>query len=103
MSVTYLIHLHVRPGQLDRFTALLSGVLDEMRHESSFRSATLLQNPEDPLHFLLHETWADHDDVVNVQLERPYRAEWHAALAELLSRPRDVSIWQPLRADGSTI
>ncbi len=99
MSVTYVIEFHVRPEQRDRFLELLNGVLDAMRDEAMFVEATFHADPDDPNHFLLHETWQDHQDVLEVQLQRPYREAWHAALPDLLARPRAVSLWSPLRAD----
>ncbi len=99
MNVSYLIQFHVISSQRERFLLLLSGVLDAMRHEATFVSAMFNADPEDELHFLLFETWANHDDVVDVQLKRTYRDEWHAALPELLARTRDVTVWEPLRAD----
>ncbi len=99
MSVTYIIGFKVRPAQRERFLALLNGVLDAMRHEAMFVSANFHEDPNDPCHFLLHETWGDHQDVLDVQIKRPYRTEWHAALDELLEAPRDISVWRPLRSD----
>ena len=100
MSVTYIIRFKVRPDQRERFLSLLNGVLDAMRHESTFINADFHEDPNDRCHFLLHETWADHQNVIDLQLKRPYRKEWHAALDGLLEAPRDISIWQPLRSDG---
>lgn len=99
MAVTYLIRFAVIPEQRQRFLALLEGVLDTMRAEPTFHEAILHRDPEDPTRFMLYETWEDHDEVLAVQLHRPYRHAWHAALPELLATPRDISIWQPLRAD----
>ena len=99
MSVTYLIVFTVRPEQRERFLSLLNGVLDAMRHEANFVNATLHGDPADPDRFLLHETWADHQDVLDVQLKRTYRDAWHAALPDILAKPRDISVWTPLRAD----
>jgi quinol monooxygenase YgiN len=99
MSVTYIIGFNVRPEQRSRYLRLINGVLDAMRHEPMFVSATLHGDPADENRFLLHETWADHQDVLDVQLNRPYREEWHAALDELLAAPRDISMWQPMRSD----
>lgn len=48
---------------------------------------------------MLYETWESHADVLNVQLHRPYRRAWHEALDSILESARDVSIWEPLRAD----
>lgn len=99
MPVTYLLEFHVKPPEVARFRSLLGEVLDAMRHEENFVAAALSVDPEDEAHFLLHETWADHDDVVSVQLARPYRAAWHAALPKLLETDRIVSIWSPVRSD----
>ncbi len=99
MSVTYLIEFTVKPTERERFLHLLDGVLDAMREEATFRNATLHADPADPNRFLLHETWADHQDVVDVQLARPYRQKWHQALPDLLEQPREVSVWTPLRRD----
>jgi quinol monooxygenase YgiN len=100
MSVTYLIVFTVRPEQRERFLSLLNGVLDAMRDESTFINATLHNDPADTHRFLLHETWADHQDVLDVQIKRAYRDAWHAALPELLVKPREISVWAPLRADS---
>ena len=99
MAVTYVIRFTVRPEQRSRFLALLDGVLDAMRHEPMFHEAILHQDPDDENHLMLYETWEDHDDVLTVQLQRPFREAFHAALDEVLAAPRDITIWQPLRAD----
>lgn len=102
MSETYVITFHVRPDQRDRFRTLLDPVLDAMSKEDTFIRASLHVDPERPDVFQLHETWTDRNDVLTVQLARPYRAAWHAALDDLLERPRDIQIWRPLRSDCST-
>ena len=99
MSETYVITFQVRPDQRDRFRALLDPVLDAMRHEATFESASLHVDPDDENRFQLHETWKDRQDVLEVQLKRPYRSEWHAALDGILEQPREVRIWSLLRAD----
>jgi quinol monooxygenase YgiN len=99
MSVTYLIEYDVKPAERNRFLRLLNGVLDAMRHEAMFVSAALHAAPENDNRFLLHKTWQSHDDVLQVQLGRSYREEWHAALPELLASDRKISLWQPLRND----
>jgi quinol monooxygenase YgiN len=98
-AVTYLIKFDVVPDQSERFLALLNGVLDAMLSEPMFHQAFLHEDPEAANRFMLLETWESHEDVLEVQLKRSYREAWHQALPELLSKPRDVSIWEPLRAD----
>ena len=57
-------------------------------------------DPNDRCYFLAARNWADHQNVIDVQVKRPYRDEWHAALDDLLEAPRDIAVWQPLRSDG---
>ena len=99
MAVTYLIEFRIKPERRADFLALLNGVLDAMRGEAGFVSSTLHADPQDADHYLLHETWRDHDEVVEVELRRPYRDAWHAALPDVLAAPRAVSVWTPLRRD----
>jgi quinol monooxygenase YgiN len=99
MAVTYVITFRVRTGERARFLALLEPVLDAMRHENTFRSATLNVDPADDHRFLLHESWESHEEVLSVQIRRPYRAAWHAALDSLVAAPRDIAVWTMLRGD----
>ncbi len=99
MPVTFTIRFAVVPEERERFLALLEGVLDAMRDEPMFREAILHADPENENRFMLYETWEDLDDVVTVQLARPYRQAWHAALPEILEEERDIAVWRPLRAD----
>lgn len=101
MTVTYLIEFNVKSDERARFLALLNKLLDSMRNESTFIDAALHADPHDKNLFLLHETWVSHDDVLNVQLARPYRQEWNSALPELLSKEREISIWHKIRDDRS--
>lgn len=99
MPVTYVIRFEVIPEERDRFLNLLYGVLDAMRAEPNFHEAIFHRDPESEYRFMLYETWASHEDVLAIQLQRPYRQAWHEALSELLREPRDIMIWEPLRAD----
>lgn len=101
MPVTYLIKFHVVPERRDQFLQLLGGVLDAMRSEPTFHQAILHRDSSAEHSFMLYETWESHDDVVNVQLHRPYRRAWHEALHTILERERDITIWEPMRADRS--
>lgn len=70
-----------------------------MRSEPMFHEAILHRDPASEHRFMLYETWEDHDDVLNVQIHRPYRRAWHEALPSLLEKEREIAIWEPLRAD----
>jgi len=99
MPVTYVIDFEVVPAERGRFLELLGAVLDAMRGEPTFHEAVLHRDPESAHRFMLYETWEDHEDVLSVQLHRPYRRAWHEALPALLEQERDISTWQPIRAD----
>jgi quinol monooxygenase YgiN len=99
MSVTYIIKFRVVPARRNEFLELLNGVLDVMRDEPMFRSAILYRDPSSEHNFMLYETWESHEDVLSVQLQRPYRQAWHDALPRLLDGARDITIWEPLRSD----
>lgn len=96
MSVAYLITFKVKGDERARFLSLITALLDRMAQEATYRSALLHEDQGDPNRFLLHEVWADHADVLNVQLHRPYRQDWHAALPDLLEGERRIEIWQPV-------
>ena len=95
MPVTYLVKFQVVPERRAEFLERLEGVLDAMRDEPMFHEAILHRDPQSEHRFMLYETWEDHEDVLSVQLNRPYRRAWHDALPALLEQERDISIWQP--------
>jgi len=99
MPVTYVIDFQVVPAERGRFLELLGAVLDAMRDEPTFHEAVLHRDPASAHRFMLYETWDSHDDVLNVQLQRPYRRTWHEALPSLLQQERGVAMWEPIRAD----
>ena len=94
-----IVSLHVKPGREAEFISLLMPVLDAMRHEPTFINAALHRDPEDPSRFMIYETWADPEELVQVQLKRDYRKAYEAQLPELLREPRHIQLWRPLRGD----
>ncbi|WP_431856294.1 putative quinol monooxygenase [Azospirillum sp.] len=99
----FIVSLHVKPGREEEFLALLTPVLDAMRHEATFVNAVLHRDPADPARFMLYETWTDVDDVVTVQMKRDYRRAYEARLPDLLREPRQAQVWQPLRSDAAPV
>ena len=98
-NVTFILTLHLKPGCEEEFLALLTPVLDAMRDEPTFINAALHRDPEDPTRFMLYETWADLDDVAQVQMQRSYRSAYWERLPELLAKDRQIQVWKPLRGD----
>lgn len=99
MPVTYVIKFKVVPERREEFLERLQYVLDTMKHEPMYHAAVLHRDPESENTFLLTETWESHEDVLNVQLHRPYRQAWHAALPQLLEAEREIGIWEPIKAE----
>ena len=99
MPVTYVIKFKVVPERRAEFLERLNYVLDAMKHEPMYHGAVLHRDPECETTFLLYETWESHADVLNVQLNRPYRQAWHAALPHILEGEREIGIWEPIKAD----
>jgi len=98
-SVTFIVTVAVKPGCEEEFFDLVTPVLDAMRHEPTFINAVMHQDPEDPGRFMLYETWADLDDVVQVQIHRDYRKAYWERLPDLLREPRQIQTWKPMRHD----
>lgn len=99
MAVTYVITCEVVPERNAQFLELLGGVLDAMRDEPTFHEAILHRDPASEYRYMIYETWESHEDVVTVQVHRPYRRAWHDALPSLLRSEQQVTVWQPVRAD----
>jgi quinol monooxygenase YgiN len=98
-ELAIIVSLHVQAGREAEFLNLLTPVLDAMRHEPTFINAALHRDPEDPSRFMIYETWADPEELVQVQLKRDYRKAYEARLPDLLREPRHVQLWRPLRGD----
>jgi len=98
-AVTFVITLLLKPGCERAFLDLLAPVLDAMRHEPTFIDAVLHRDPENPQRFMLYETWAGLEDVVQVQMHRDYRQAYWDRLPALLAEERKVQVWKPMRGD----
>ena len=94
-----LATFHLKPGCEEEFLAFIDRTNDAMRHEPTFVNTVVHRSADDPHFFMLYETWLDREDFLDVQMKRPYRAEYEARLPELLSQPREMKIFEPLRSD----
>jgi autoinducer 2-degrading protein len=99
MPVTYVIKFRVAPNGREEFLERLQYVLDAMRSEPTYYEAILHRDPQSENSFMLYETWESHDDVLNEQLNRPYRRAWHDALPRILQGEREISIWERIKVD----
>ncbi len=102
-DVVFVVTVDLKPGCEQEFLSLLTPVLDAMRHEPTFINAVLHRDPNFPTRFMLYETWADLDDVVEVQIQRDYRKAYWDRLPDLLREPRQIQTWKPLRQDFAAL
>lgn len=98
---SFTVDIFVKPGFEAKFVELVSGVLTAMRYEPSFINTFLNVDPKKPGHFMLFETWFDEEDFFSNQMKKPYRTEYEAKLLEMVSAPREIKIYKPLRSDFS--
>ena len=98
-NVSLVITVRVKPEHRQEFLDLLTPLLDAMRHEPSFIDTVLHNDSDDPTHFMLYETWADLEDLVQVQAQRAYRKAFMDRLPALLAEERQVQVWKPMRGD----
>ena len=89
----------IKPGSENEYLALVNEVNDAMRHEPTFVNTVLHRSADDPSLFMLHETWLDREDFFSNQMKRLYREKYEARLPELLRAPREMKVFEPLRAD----
>jgi autoinducer 2-degrading protein len=86
MYVT-LVHIHVKPDQVDTF-------LDATRanHEASTREPgnlrfDVLRSVDEPLRFLLYESYVD-EASAKAHKDTPHYAAWRDATADVFAEPR---------------
>jgi len=99
MPISATVVVQVKPGHEAEFLRLLNPVLDAMRREPTFINATLHRDPDDPTRFMIYETWADRQDLVEVQIPRAYRQAYFDRLPAILREERQITVWQPMRSD----
>ncbi len=86
MHVT-LVHVRVRPEDVDAFIAAT-----RVNHEASVtepgnRRFDVLQAPDDPTRFILYEAYASAADAA-AHKETAHYLAWRAAVAEMMAEPR---------------
>ena len=81
------------------FIEIVQQVLDEMRHEKSFISASMCTNPDEQGQFMLFEVWKSREEFASIQVHRDYRKPYEARVQKLLRSPRTYEQWLEARAD----
>jgi quinol monooxygenase YgiN len=87
----FFVNFDVRPGREQEFRGVLDPLLDTMRAESRFVNYFLLQHETVPNRFVIYETWlGTPEEFLKIEMPRPYRQEYEAAVQGVLAKPREV-------------
>lgn len=86
MRVT-LVHVQVKPEHLDAFIAAT-----QLNHEASVQESgnlrfDILQDPQNPHHFILYEAYTD-EATAAAHKQTPHYLAWRDSVAEMMAEPR---------------
>jgi len=93
------VEFSIQPECAEEFVAIVSDVIDEMRHEENFVTTVLCRDPDKPGRFSLFEIWKSREHFLAVDLSRTYRLPYEARLAAIQSEERFIREWRQIRAD----
>jgi quinol monooxygenase YgiN len=98
-QVAFVVYLPMKPEQKARGRALLMDVVEAMSREPDFINTWVHEKQDEPDVVVLYENWAcSKDAFISGHLSKPYRTEYEAALAEILSGARQIEFLTPLAA-----
>lgn len=86
MHVT-LVHVHVKPDQLEAFVTASRANHEGSVREPGNRRFDVLQNPDDPGHFILYEAYTTAEDAA-AHKQTAHYAAWRDTVAEMMAEPR---------------
>ena len=87
----FFVHFNPKPGKEREFRNVLDPLLDTMSKETRFVNYFLLQHEKDPSRFAIYETWlGTAEEFQAVEMPRPYRQDYEAAVTGVLAKPREV-------------
>ena len=86
MHVT-LVHIHVKPDDIDAFIAASQANHDASIREPGNRRFDVLQDPEDAGHFILYEAYASAAEA-DAHKQTAHYAHWRDTVAPMMATPR---------------
>jgi len=82
-----LVHVHVKPDYIDAFReASLENARNSIE-EPGIARFDVLQDNEDPTHFILNEVYRD-GDAPTAHKETAHYTQWRDTVAGMMARPR---------------
>jgi quinol monooxygenase YgiN len=98
-QVAFVVYLPMKPDQKARGRAMLMEVVTAMSREPDFINTWVHEKQDEPDVVVLYETWAcSKDEFISHHLSKPYRTDYEASLAEILSGARQIEFLTPLAA-----
>ena len=98
MHVT-LVHVQVKPADIDDFIAATRFNHEASIQESGNRRFDVLQSPEDPCHFILYEAYISAEAAVAHKQTAHYLA-WRDTVADWMAQPRQCIRYEGLLPQG---
>ena len=86
MHVT-LVHVRVKPGFIQEFITATHANHEASVREAGNRRFDVLQNPDEPAHFILYEAYATAEDAA-AHKQTAHYAVWRDAVADMMAEPR---------------
>ena len=86
MHVT-LVHVHVKLGFIQEFISATQANHEASVREPGNRRFDVLQNPDEPTHFILYEAYATAEDAA-AHKQTAHYAVWRDAVADMMAEPR---------------
>lgn len=86
MHVT-LVHVHVKPDQIDAFIAASRANHEASVQEPGNRRFDVLQDPADPGRFVLYEAYAT-AQAATAHKQTAHYAVWRDTVADMMAAPR---------------
>jgi len=82
-----LVDIHVKPGAVESFRTLTLENARSSIQEPGILRFDVLQQAEDPAHFILYEAYRQVEDQAKHRETHHYQA-WKDAVADMMSEPR---------------
>lgn len=96
--LVFYVKLYVKPERVDDWLSAVREIIEHMSHEDAFVACYLHRDASDPSLFTLYERWNEPSVESFLQNQmKPYRIAYDAKLPELLQRPREPAVLQPIQ------
>jgi autoinducer 2-degrading protein len=82
-----LVHVHVKPADIDSFIAASLANHEASVREPGNRRFDVLQSPEDAGHFILYEAYAS-AEAAAAHKQTAHYAQWRDTVAIMMAAPR---------------